>query len=112
MSSDANFKAINLLNCSFLDDHTSPLSICAVQGALGSDRGAGRESNMLIKLTSQAATMPKIRGATQASDKGLVHAQAKAVQEAAILSSGMGHLIATFLYSKFLKNTTNVINTM
>ena len=68
---------------------------------------------MLIKLTSQAASMPKIRGAIQASDKGLVHAQAKAVQEAAILFSGCGgHLIATFLYSKFLKNTTNVINAM
>jgi hypothetical protein len=36
---------------------------------VGSDRGAGRESDTLIKLHSQATTTPKVRAAIQASDE-------------------------------------------
>ncbi len=43
-------------------------SLCVFHGTLCFDRGAGWESDMVIKLHSQATTPPKIRAAIQASD--------------------------------------------
>lgn len=47
----------------------SPSSVSDFHSTLGSDGGVGRQSDMLIKLHSQATTTPKVRAAIQASDE-------------------------------------------